>query len=278
MAQKIFVFALSYLFIYVGLLPDARANGTTSNAVVSDTDLGASLRIKSNWHLIVTHEPDDSGITAVIGNLHFCFQDQSTKSCQEQCFPDGVVLDDRDTCGDGGILYNVYHWLRTYPAIGTPKAALVVADVAWTGGGSGEPTGPIVWRYDQNSNRFRRIFVAIEQPSSNGEVRFIDYGPLAGDVILDQLTRSWPYRYQITVYRLTEAVRYNEVISYAGQSKEGDGNTLAVIDAEMPEIEFRLSIPNSFQKPPVIPSEYVPSTCAGRIYLKQKLEWCDYLK
>lgn len=278
------------LFFILAASVDAGAADPLSFNVVSTTDLTATFHTKAKWSLVVTAEPDDSGISDVVGNLHFCFVRNGKEECPDICLPSGVMLDDSPTClGPDGrqasvpynvfqdsVPYNVFRDVSTYQAVGSGKANLVVARVAWTGGASGFPSGPIIWAYHRQSDSFSRIFSAVENPSNNGQVRFITGGPLAGDVILNQLTYSWPYRYEIIVYKLLRSAHYVKVLDYKGNSTEGDGNTLAVIDAEMPEIERRLGFWRRGQTLPEISQDEIPSQCTTPLRLQKGLEWCDW--
>jgi hypothetical protein len=129
-----------------------------------------------------------------------------------------------------------------------------------------------IWTYDHRADEF---IVALETQSSrnrNDETRIVTLGPLAGDVILSIAGNRAPYQYRIAVYRLTKAGRYSKVLSYAGQSKYADGNSLAVIDAEMPEILRRLHLWNKGDALPV-PAR-MHSNCSA-LNLRKGIEWCD---
>jgi hypothetical protein len=209
--------------------------------------------------------------------LHFCFIQNGKSTCPDICWLPNTVLGDGPTCpNQSGTEYNAFEGLDSFRSIGRTKADLIVAKVGWTGGGSAFWSGPIIWAYNRHFNRFKKIFSAVENGSNNGEVRFISDGPLAGDVILNRLTSPWPYRYKIIVYRLVSSERYIKVLDYNGNTTEGDGNALAVIDAEMPEIEHRLGYWEKGDALPNIPPANIPSQCKTPIRIQKGLAWCDW--
>jgi len=255
----------------------AEADDPMSFGVVSKADLTSALNTATKWNLVITHEPDDSGIDGVVGSLHFCFVHNGKAACPDVCMPSGVVLNNSRTChSQNGTAYNAFEGLSSFQTVGKAKANLIVATVAWTGGASAFWYGPVIWAYHRQSDSFERIFSAVENLSNNGEVRFIPAGPLAGDVVLNQLTYSWPYRYDIVVYGLLSPGRYVKVLDYNGNTTEGDGNSLSVIDAEMPEIERRLGYWKTGDLLPTIPQAAIPSQCKTPIRLQKGLAWCDW--
>lgn len=76
--------------------------------------------------------------------------------------------------------------------------------------------------------------------NNNQETRFVERGPLQGNVIVDYPTQDAPYTYWIEVYNAGESSQYVQILRYRGRTGYGDGNPLAVADSEMPEILRRL--------------------------------------
>jgi len=94
----------------------------------------------------------------------------------------------------------------------------------------------LVWEYNAQSDQFYQIFNQAARHQTNGEIRIITSGPLAGD---------------------------------AGNSKYNDGSGLPVIDAEMAEVERRLQLwkPRDPLPTPV-------RTHCGTLELRHGVEWC----
>src|SRR5262249_55156934 len=105
----------------------------------------------------------------------------------------------------------------------------------------------------------------------NEETRLITKGPLAGDIAVSTAPTKAPYHYGIILYRLTRGDRYVELLRFTARTREGDGNDLAVIDAEMPRILQRLHL----WKPgvPLPPPERMGRGCTA-IEFRDGIEWC----
>lgn len=107
--------------------------------------------------------------------------------------------------------------------------------------------------------------------NNNQATRFVETGPLLGDVIVDYPTENAPYTYWIEVYRLGTSERYFRVLRYRGDTAYGDGNQLAVIDSQMPETLRRLGLwrPGDALPVPANRSE----ECTHPVMRKRE-EWC----
>ena len=130
-----------------------------------------------------------------------------------------------------------------------------------------------LFRYDRRSNGFTSVFAHATASNNNQETRFVAGGPLRGDVIVAVPTDGPPYVYWIRVYapkvpgrQLHLVLRYRSLTGY------GDGNPLAVIDSEMPNILRRLGKWRPGQALPVPPR--LPADCKPRFYLVRGEEWC----
>jgi hypothetical protein len=96
--------------------------------------------------------------------------------------------------------------------------------------------------YDRPRDTFRRIYGRSTGHNNNQEIRFITTGPLRGSVIIAEPQQRLPYGYWITVDKLSENDAYRQVLRYLSYTRYNDGNPLAVIDSEMPNIEQRLGL------------------------------------
>ncbi len=130
-----------------------------------------------------------------------------------------------------------------------------------------------LFRYARRSNRFESIFAHATSSNNNQETRFIARGPLRGDVVVAVPTAGPPYAYWIRVYapnargqQMDLALRYRSITGY------GDGNPLAVIDSEMPNILRRLGKWRPGQALPIPP--HLPADCRPRFYLVHGEQWC----
>lgn len=94
-----------------------------------------------------------------------------------------------------------------------------------------------LFAYDRTADRFTPVFTHQTGRNNNQEVRYIDAGPLAGDMIVAEPTRTAPFAYWITVSTPgTGAHPYRQRLRYRSSVRYGDGDPRPVIDAEMPAI------------------------------------------
>lgn len=141
------------------------------------------------------------------------------------------------------------------------------------GGDGGHAIFTQLFHYDRRSNRFESIFDHATGSNNNQETRFIARGPLRGDVVVAIPTAGPPYAYWIRVYTSnTLGHTMHLVLRYRSITGYGDGNPLAVIDSEMPNILRRLGKWRPAQALPVPPR--LPADCEPRFYLVHGEEWC----
>jgi hypothetical protein len=94
--------------------------------------------------------------------------------------------------------------------------------------------------YQRGSDRFVRVYGHLTGTNNNQEVRYIETGLLKGDIISAEPTENAPFGFSVSVNAPTSEAAYREVLRYRSATTYGDGNPLAVIDSEMPNIEQRL--------------------------------------
>jgi hypothetical protein len=96
--------------------------------------------------------------------------------------------------------------------------------------------------YNRAKERFEQVYAHATGHNNNEEDRFIVSGPLQGSVISAEPTANAPFGYWITVNKPGSDFTYKQVLRYRSATRYGDGNPLAVIDSEMPNIERRLDL------------------------------------
>ena len=235
-------------------------------------DLTKTFRTITPWTLTISLDDQEDQNENGPG-LRFCFTHEGKRSCPRIIVPDCTVLADKSPCDDDKVpLYfeKLFGVESVQPRYGAPL--LVILAGSSGAGGPYQPYGPIVFAY-RRSDKFERIFTDTRSGNTNGETQVIVDGPLAGYIAEDSLTSNWPYAYFINVYAPTANGYYKQVLGYAGRSHEDDGNSLGVIDAEMPEIMKRLGVWRTGQALPVPANN--PLNCTDYT-LKNGLEWCGY--
>lgn len=255
------------------LLPSygASASGIDVSEFPITVDLTQPFHTRNAWTLKISY--GNSDIFSEDPPLQICFSSHNKQACVSNIVPDCAALSETSGCfvKDGYQLqFQMLYDVRTVkPKTGRP---LLVLDVSSEGGdGPYEPSGPIVFAYNTKTDSFNRVFTDTRSGNTNGDIRVLKSGPLAGDIIADEATSKRPYPYKIILYRPSANGSYHLVLSYLGQSRWGDGNSLGVLDAEMPEIMRRMGVWNASQALPV-PSNN-PFNCTN--YMRKKgIEWC----
>jgi hypothetical protein len=128
-----------------------------------------------------------------------------------------------------------------------------------------------LYRYDKGADRFIRVFLNFTGRNNNQATRFVESGPLQGEVIVNNPTENAPYTYWIDVYRAGSSVQYGRILRYRGHTGYSDGNPLAVADSEMPEILRRLGLWHPGDPLPV-PAR-LPKGCRD-LFMQHGEEWC----
>lgn len=126
-----------------------------------------------------------------------------------------------------------------------------------------------LFTYERQSNKFHSVFSNVTASNNNQETRFIEEGPLRGDVIVAEPTSSAPFGFWISVYaRNTKDGYSRSTLRYRSATHYGDGNHLAVIDSEMPGILRRMGLWRPGDPLPAPPG-------CSRPVLRHGEEWCQ---
>ena len=236
--------------------------------VIADIDLSKPFASKTAWRFVATQGRQVAdlpypGETAP-GVVRLCLK-VSEGSCRTTLKGLGShpwTVDD----------FAEPHFLKAaaivYPP-GRSAAPLLLLQTASVHSGDGDQfVFTQLLAYRAATDKFAPIYEHETGRNNNQEVRFIPAGPLAGDVIAAQPTDNSPYGFWITVSQLTPDYRYKQVLRYRSATRYGDGNPLAVIDSEMPNIERRLGLWK-----PGAPLPLPTRGCANPRLVRMEL-WC----
>jgi hypothetical protein len=269
---------LCWIFLALLLSGTARADDPMSYPTIATTDLTVPFHTQSAWSLVVTQEPDARD---EIGKIHICFRHAGKAIC-----PDILVhgrcdhLDGKPNCPLGAkpnedrFEYNEWQGVAVFRPDERSQDPLLVATVMgnYSGPlGATGPVGPIIWAYRPDTDSFEEIFSGSRSSSVAEEVRLVASGPLAGDIVVNDRMDRRPYPYRIRVYQLLATRHYAKLLEYKSKAKYRDGNSLRVIDEEMPEIERRLGLWKPGDPLPVPPER--PNGCTSLV-LRKGVEWC----
>lgn len=130
-----------------------------------------------------------------------------------------------------------------------------------------------IFMYDRQKNQFKSVFSNDTGSNNNQEARLVEHGPLRGDIVVAEPTSSAPYAYWISVYLWNRENPYSHrTLRYRSATLYGDGNPLAVIDSEMPNI---LKHFGKWRRGDPLPiPRRLPASCTDHFFLRGGEEWC----
>jgi hypothetical protein len=209
--------------------------------VIAAIDLAGPFATRSPWRFMATQGPDvdDPNYPGekAPGAVHLCLRRDASAPCDPQL---REILR-APTQGDD---YFQPHYLNKARLVRIATGApLLLVQTASFHGGDGDQlilTQALVYR--PGSDGFVRLYDHLTGRNNNQEVRFIESGPLKGDIISAEPTENAPFGFWIAVDALARGRAYRQVLRYRSATHYGDGNPLAVIDSEMANIEQRLGL------------------------------------
>jgi len=269
------------MMLMVGLMASAAiaqsaiGSATAHPASQSMTlDLTKLFHARSAWRFVVTEgsPTQDYGGMNAPGALTLCLH----KGPSGPCVSDVVNLPLRKTTPDEPIAWEPHYLIVArvvYPQGPEAEPFLLIVTGSLLSGDSDQIVSTLLITYDAETDTFRRVFGKSTGRNNNQEIRFIAEGPLRGSVISAEPQERLPYGYWIVVNRLTATRTYEQVLRYSSATRYNDGNRLAVIDSEMPNIEQRLGLWKSGQPLPT------PELTGGKPCFKPTLKdtelWCE---
>ena len=241
---------------------------TAAPSEIAHIDLAKPFHTRSPWRLIATQGPAvvDWGDSPAPGAVRLCLKKSPNAPCTS--YPVPMPPPESKAWSDEPHYLDVAK--PVYPAGTSAPPLLLIVTASLHAGDGGQLVVTQLLAYRSASDVFERIYVHATGTNNNEEVRFVPAGPLEGAVISAEPTDNAPYAYWIEVDKFTPERTYRRALRYRSATRYGDGNSLAVIDSEMPNIETRLGLlkPGS---PLPLPSG---KPCRSP-RLKQAELWCD---
>jgi len=229
-------------------------------------DLTGPFHTRTPWRFTATQGPavpdtfGGPGATAP-GKFTLCLSRDGQKNCE------GTLLHTLGNDADG---WSGPHFLRKADIEQPDGRPLFVVQSAGLWSGDGDyGIESAAFRYDPRQDRFILAYQHGSEHNRNGNVRYVEDGPLRGDIVSVDATEDAPFGYWVVVNRLGPDDTYHPILRYRSNTRYGDGNPLAVIDSEMPEIERRLHLWHAGQPLPL-----PPGPCA-RPHLVRGALWCQ---
>lgn len=241
-------------------------------AILKYLDLKQPFDTASPWALVVARDPaPPPADLAMMGNdspIVVCWVKDRAPKCNE-----GRGYADNESLG---MTTELAAAAVVFAGPGQIRPLLMLQAVSAHGMNGNANIGTKLFEYDRKTDGFRQVFGNINGgTNSNAATRFVEHGPLQGDVIVDYPTSRAPYVYWVEVYAWGKSGRYARVLRYRSITHYGDGNPLPVADSELPEIMKRLG----FWKPGdalPIPS-HAPKGCEPFV-MRHGEEWCKTLR
>ncbi len=219
----------------------AATDGTRSK-ILAHLDLTERFNTRSQWTLVVAQQLEaDATSRNGLGDpqpaVSVCWVQGLVPDCSDARFT-------RQYRGHGVVLpagERAFYQLTTSRIVASrpggqhPLLELQACTLPAGNGSCGKST--FLYRYDEASDSFRTAFFAFTGSNNNQETRFIENGPLRGQVVTVTPTPDAPFGYFVELYRPDADVQhYSRVLNYRSRTRYNDGNPLPVIDSEMPEL------------------------------------------
>ena len=241
--------------------------GVTKPSVVSHIDLTEPFGTVTQWTFVVVQ---DGGQPAEDfedhGPIFPCLVKASSPDCALHLYPQV-----RSEMPWFDTPYHLFAGSVVY-ADRNKLSPLLFLKVSGAVSGDGDCNiATALYKYDKGADRFIQVFQNLTGRNNNQGTRFVESGPLQGDVIVDNPTENAPYTYWIEVYRAGDSGKYDRILRYRGLTGYSDGNPLAVADSEMPEILRRLGLWKPGDPLPVPP--HLPRGCRD-LFMRRGEEWC----
>lgn len=241
--------------------------GVSQAVIISHIDLTKPFEAVSQWTLVIAQDTGPPPAQVADSNAHgpitICLVRAAAPDCSETLYAD-VNGEDRSFTTPFSLLDGrVVHAGRVETR---PLLLLKTCSAHSLNGSCGIATA--LYAYDRSADRFYRAFLNFIGSNNNQASRFVESGPLRGDVMVDYPTENAPYTYWVEVYRPEASQRYVRVLRHRGYTRYGDRNPLAVADSEMPEILRHMGL---WRPGDPLPA---PDGCSHPV-LRHSEEWCE---
>jgi hypothetical protein len=211
-------------------------HGSTSR-IIGHIDLTKPFQSKTPWALVIGKEPDEEGTEGPLGDpigaVSICFVNNEPADCSERLLTDHMGQNISRVQGER-LFYEFLNSAVLYSGLKKTQPLLMIRTCTMPGANGNCGVSTFLFDYDRNADRFYNVFFNVTGRNNNQETRFIESGPLIGDIIVADPASSAPFTYWLEIYTRNGSGRYELLLRYRGKTGYADGNPLAVIDSEMP--------------------------------------------
>lgn len=262
----IFVAAIAAIVSFFGSAGSAAPAATKT---ISAIDLTKPFGARSAWRFTATQGPDqpDPDEGPIPGIITLCLKRAADRACSPALAQMAPPPD--SSYASMWEPRQLFVARIVYPRGRSAPPLLLIRTGGSIGFDGSQPIFTQLLAYRRDQDRFESVFSQMVGRNTNPEVRFVETGPLRGDVVVAEPTENAPFGYWITVNRLTPSYRYQQILRYRSATRYGDNNPLAVIDSEMPNIQQRLGLWRS-GRPLPLPAKGCPKPRLVKMEL-----WCS---
>ena len=231
--------------------------------------LSKPFKARPGWRFTAQQGPEIADLLGdandkTPGVIRLCISKDRGRTCRPDL--DGLLVVDGKQD-----MFSKPHFLNdariVHPLVDLPILLLKFASL-YSGDGD-QRVATAALRYDSERDTFAPIYQHQTGHNNNQEVRYIEAGLLRGAIISAEPTSDGPFGFWITVNTIQSSNMYRPILRYRSATRYGDGNPLAVIDSEMPNLQRRLGLWHQGRKLP-LPAEWCP-----RPHLIKRTLWCS---
>lgn len=239
--------------------------------IIAHMDLTRPFATRTQWTFVAASLPGSrqnaAGETVRNWGVAVCFVDGLTPRCRYPMPGQELRL------YRFGAAFHLYVAKVVFAGANGRSPLLLVKTFGAYGGDGGHAVYAQVFAYHGLRDRFMPIFSNSTGGNNNQETRFVRSGPLRGDIVVARPTQEAPFAYWISAYAWSAERPYSQrVLRYRSATRYGDGNPLAVIDSEMPNILEHLGKWKPGDTLPV--PRFLPPGCSRPFFLRHGEEWC----
>jgi len=237
--------------------------------IVDHLDLTTPFATSSQWTFVLAQDQTPPSEELPSGDdghgpLAICFVKVLSPQCTESQIGTGNMSWYTD-------VYELMEDKIVYTGSGNARPLLWLKTCSTASGDGDCGVRVTLFEYDLKQDHFTSVFFYdAGGKNNNNNARYIEDGPLRGDVIVDHPTEKAPFTYVIEVYGRGKSGPYSQILKYRGHTGYGDGNELPVAYSEMPEILRRLGLWH-----PGDPLPIPPNTACEQPTLRHGEEWCQ---